>query len=102
LLLISFVPHDSPHLVIARLSEAGMTVIGKENPAAFCSLELALLDLASRYWDISIHEHLGLTPQVQSLVYSLVVPSFPAGHSAFWRKPPDSKSESGKPIPIIR
>jgi muconate cycloisomerase len=75
---LSAAPYDSPHSVIARLSEAGLTVIGKENPAAFCTLELALLDLASKYWDISIHELLGLTPQVQSLVYSLVVPIFPA------------------------
>jgi muconate cycloisomerase len=76
---LSAVRYDSPHSVIARLSEAGLTDIGKINPAALCSAELALLDLAGKHWNLSLHELLGLHPRATSLAYSLVAPIFPSG-----------------------
>ncbi|MHB9027164.1 MAG: mandelate racemase/muconate lactonizing enzyme family protein [Candidatus Latescibacterota bacterium] len=75
---LSAAPYDSPHAVVARLSETGLTAIVKKNPAAFCSAELALLDLAGKYWDLSVPDLLGLNLQVDSLYYSLVTPIFPS------------------------
>ena len=56
-------------LVTIRSSETGM-----ENPAAVCALELAVLDLAGKHWNVPFSELLGFTVTDKPLYYSLVVP----------------------------
>lgn len=68
---------DSPDAVVSRLEETGKRGLGACNPAAFCALELAFLDLASRHWNIPVADMLGLPRNTSPLTYSLVVPLLP-------------------------
>ncbi len=68
---------SSPAVLISRLASAANSPAGRENPAAFCAAELALLDMAGRHWNLSVTEMLGLEQRRSMLAYSLVVPLFP-------------------------
>ncbi|HUT62908.1 MAG TPA: enolase C-terminal domain-like protein [Anaerolineae bacterium] len=71
---------SSPQKVISFLINLGKSPFGSSNPAALCALELATLDLASKHWNISIAELLGLTRKKETLIYSLVVPLLTNGN----------------------
>lgn len=68
---------SSPGEIVACLETAGISELGAKNPAAFCALELALLDLAGRHWEIPVSDVLGLAKSPAPLIYSLVVPLLP-------------------------
>lgn len=69
--------YESPGAVTSRLAAAARSRTGRENPAAFCAAELALLDLAGKHWNLSVSEILGLESRRPTLSYSLVIPLFP-------------------------
>jgi len=62
--------------VVVFLQDFGMSSVGTHNPAALCAMELALLDLAGKTWDISVPDIIGIGRSEESLIYSLVVPLF--------------------------
>ena len=68
---------SSPADVVSLLENIGNSKTGSHNPAALCALELALLDLAGKHWNISVTDILGLERNSKLLVYSLVVPLLP-------------------------
>lgn len=65
---------SSPHEVVIFLEDFGTSSLGIHNPASFCAMELALLDLAGKTWDISVSDIIGLERSHEPLIYSLVVP----------------------------
>ena len=67
----------SPEEIVTFLEDFGMSAIGESNPAAVCAMELALLDLAGKYWNIPVSEILGLDSPNEPLIYSLIVPLLP-------------------------
>ncbi len=64
----------SPDELAAALGDEGISDIATANPAAFCAVELALLDLAGRHWNLPATEVIGLDRSRCPLVYSLVAP----------------------------
>jgi L-alanine-DL-glutamate epimerase-like enolase superfamily enzyme len=64
----------SPAELAAALEEEGVSDTGTANPAAFCAVELALLDLAGRHWNIPATAVIGLDMSRDPPVYSLVAP----------------------------
>jgi L-Ala-D/L-Glu epimerase len=70
----------SPEEVVAELNSIGKSEAGVNNPAAICAVELALLDLAGKHWNIPVGEILGLKRKPEPLEYSLVVPLLPEKH----------------------
>ncbi len=63
-----------PHEVITYLERVGSIAPGNLNPAAFCAVELALLDCAGKHWALPVAEMIGLGMSEEPLRYSLVVP----------------------------
>lgn len=47
---------------------------GKENPAARCALELALLDCLGKCWNLNVADIIGLKVSSRPLQYSMVIP----------------------------
>jgi len=68
---------DSPEALVAFLGDGGSSLDGHRNPAAFCAMELALLDLAGKHWGVSVPGILALDRARDSLTYSLAVPLMP-------------------------
>ncbi|MFC1541915.1 mandelate racemase/muconate lactonizing enzyme family protein [Candidatus Latescibacterota bacterium] len=64
----------SPGEVVGFLKDIGKSDLGIRNPAALCAVELALLDLAGKVWDMTVSEIIGLEKNDEPLVYSLVIP----------------------------
>ncbi|MFC1650932.1 mandelate racemase/muconate lactonizing enzyme family protein [Candidatus Latescibacterota bacterium] len=64
----------SPDEIIGFLKDIGKSDSGLRNPAALCAVELALLDLAGKIWDMPVSDMIGLEKNEAPLVYSLVVP----------------------------
>lgn len=60
--------------VVVFLRDLGKSFLGKENPSALCAVELALLDLTGKNWNLPVSEIIGLKKSEEPLVYSLVVP----------------------------
>ena len=67
---------SSPRQVIETLNDIGVSESGSKNPAGMCTLDLALLDLAGKHWNMPVSRLLGLPFHGKPLVYSLIVPSF--------------------------
>lgn len=65
---------SSPYEVVAFLEDFGMSTLGTHNPASLCAMELALLDLAGKTWNIPVSDIIGLEKSDDPLIYSLVVP----------------------------
>ena len=70
---------SSPEKVLSLLVDVGTSETGTRNPSAICALELSLLDLAGKHWNVSVSDLLGLTRKATPLFYSLVVPLLPVG-----------------------
>jgi len=68
--------YSRPRDVVDEL-ETAWTAHGRENPAAFCALDIALLDLAGKHFGRGIQEMLGLAQSDEPLYYSLIVPLLP-------------------------
>jgi len=66
-----------PGEVVSALNLIGKSDAGTRNPAALCAVELALLDLAGKHWNLPVGEILGLNRKAKPLEYSLVVPLIP-------------------------
>ncbi|MDP2983167.1 MAG: enolase C-terminal domain-like protein [Candidatus Latescibacter sp.] len=66
-----------PREVISALNGIGISDAGVRNPAAMCAVELALLDLAGKHWNLPAAEILGFNRKAEPLEYSLVVPLLP-------------------------
>lgn len=64
---------DSPASVCSFLAAMVTPERLAANPAAFCALELALLDCAGRHWKLPLAELLGIPQAGEPLVYSMVV-----------------------------
>ncbi len=69
-----FEGHDE---LAAFLDDHGRSDDGARNPAAWCALELALLDLAGRHWGMTAGSVLGLGREREFLDYSLAIPLLP-------------------------
>ena len=65
---------ESPGDIAAVLGDDCAADPIRTDPAAFCAVELALLDLAGRHWDIPASVIMGLERSRGPLVYSLVAP----------------------------
>ena len=68
---------DSPGEVAAYLRHLSNRGDIAHLPAARCTVDLALLDCAGRHWEMSAADIIGLTPVLDELYYSLVLPLFP-------------------------
>lgn len=68
---------SSPEELLSLLENTGTSETGIKNPSAMCALELALLDLAGKHWNLSVSDILEFTGKATSLSYSLVVPLIP-------------------------
>lgn len=68
---------EAPDNLIRFLSDLGETSIADRNPSALCSLELALLDLAGKHWNLSLARLIGFHETIDRLRYSMVVPLIP-------------------------
>ena len=75
--LLQDISFASPEEVLTFLEDFGKSPIGECNPAAVCAMELALLDLAGKFWNIPVTDILGLEFSDEPLIYSLVVPLLP-------------------------
>lgn len=65
--------HSPQALLIAMEDLYKETQARRRHPAAFCAVEMALLDAAGRTWDVPVSELIG--PKLrQSVVYSAVIP----------------------------
>ncbi len=63
----------SPQALLQDLGRFYQLVQAPSHPAAFCALEMALLDAAGRTWDMSVSQLIG--PKLRtSLEYSAVIP----------------------------
>ncbi len=65
---------SSPGEIRAVIDELSASETGGRNPAALCAVELALLDLAGRVWDMSASDIVGLEKNSDPMRYSLIVP----------------------------
>ena len=74
LLLLKDKSFTSTDEIVAFLQDFGMSTLGTHNLAALCAMELALLDLAGKTWDIPVPDIIGLEKSEEPLIYSLVVP----------------------------
>ncbi|MCE5249132.1 hypothetical protein LLG96_02825 [bacterium] len=63
-----------PGDVVVKLERLGMSLRDAGNPAALCAVELAVLDLAGKYWNTSVSDILGFAESDEPLFYSLVIP----------------------------
>jgi len=78
---------SSPETLIGFLEGFGSSAAGKKNPSALCSLELALLDLAGKHWNLPLSDLLGFSHPADSLYYSMVVPLLPDDDIARFLEP---------------
>lgn len=63
----------SPQALLGHLDDLYYTAGARQYPAAFCALEMALLDAAGRTWNMPVANFIG--PQAKaSVTYSAVVP----------------------------
>lgn len=67
----------SPDDLVGFLREYELVTEHGPQPAARCSLELALLDLAGNVWNRSVSDMIGLDTTSEPLVYSMVIPFLP-------------------------
>jgi len=68
---------DSPGAVAAYLRSLSNRGNPADQPAAWCTVDLALLDCAGRHWEMAAADITGLTPVLDELCYSLVLPLLP-------------------------
>lgn len=68
---------SSPLEMLALLMSIQKSETGTSNPSAMCALELALFDLAGKYWDVPVSDFLRLDRSNDPLIYSLIVPLLP-------------------------
>ena len=65
---------SSPDEIIDCIHDMSASESGLRNPAALCAVELALLDLAGKVWDMPVSDIIGLEKTGDPLKYSLIVP----------------------------
>ncbi len=64
---------SSPQALLPRLAQLFQEVDAARYPAAFCALEMALLDAAGRTWDMRVADFFGGNKR-ESIIYSAVIP----------------------------